>query len=279
MKIPVKNIQSGVLLCIAPWLFAIYYPRIHENAFEMLVIWWVMGATALNYPLWKMEYSPGLRVLATGLRLGLLGLSMVCLGGLLGQAEGMATAANLLFYGGLGLAGLGFLATCFGWINKEPQQNRPVGVSPNELTVQENDPHNSSTHIPSRALQQPKQKGVMKKAIALAVIGFAIGLAGWLIGAFGNKETGMIFFMMGWVIGATGMVIAFWNFELPAHQRLAGIGFKVSVVGFAIYALSGLLGGPDDMELTNIPAKVGQYIVTAGILVMFLGVIKNNMPK
>ena len=119
MKIPVKNIALGVVLCVAAWLYAIFHPGIHENAFAVLVLWWMMGATAINYSLWKMRYSPYQRYRATGLRLGLFGFTVMCLGGLIGRASDMETVANVVFKAGLGLAVLGILVFCFGLIKNE----------------------------------------------------------------------------------------------------------------------------------------------------------------
>lgn len=119
MKIPVKNINLGVVLCVAAWLYAVFNPGIHKNAFTVLVFWWAMGATAINYSLWKMQYSPYQRYPATGLRLGLLGFTVVCLGGLLGRAADMEAMASIVFKVGLGFAVLGILVFYFGLIKNE----------------------------------------------------------------------------------------------------------------------------------------------------------------
>jgi len=123
----------------------------------------------------------------------------------------------------------------------------------------------------------PKQEGAMNKAMALIVMGFAIGLPGWLITALAHIKAGMVLFVIGWLTGATGMAMALWNIELSTSQRLVGVAFKIGTIGFAIYAVGGLLEWLEYMELSNILTKIGFYIVNAGIFVGFLGVIEDRM--
>ena len=126
----------------------------------------------------------------------------------------------------------------------------------------------------------PKQKGTMKKAITLIVMGFAVGLPGWLIAAFTHSKAGMVLFVIGWLIGATGMAIALWNIPLPTYQqRWGGLGLRISSIGFGIFVLGGLMEWMEYMEVSNIIIKAGAFVVLAGILVSWLGVIEDHMHK
>lgn len=272
MKIPMKNIAPGIAMCLAAWLFAVFYPDIHKNAFAVLIVWWIMGATAINYSLWKMEYSSYQRYQVAALRLGLFGFSVVCLGGLLGQASDMETVSNFVLIAGLVFAVLGIVAVCFGLIKKD---NNGIRRTEADDGVIDPDRESAGPLISNTGR-------AMKRAIKLTVIGFTLGLAGLLIAIFFRDYgiAGAVLFSIGWLIAATGILIGIWKNEYPVSQRWLGIGMKIAVIGILIFFLGALLEVPDDMEtLSNILVKVGQYIIYAGIFVGFLGIIEDNMHK
>jgi hypothetical protein len=126
----------------------------------------------------------------------------------------------------------------------------------------------------------PKQEGTMKKAITLIVMGFAVGLPGWLVAAFVHSKAGAVLFVIGWLITGIGMGMALWNAPLSTYQqRWGGLGLKIFTIGFGIFALGGLMEWMEYMEISSIITKTGAFVGLAGILVSWLGVIEDHMHK
>lgn len=123
----------------------------------------------------------------------------------------------------------------------------------------------------------PKQEGAMKKAVRLVVIGFSIGILGWMVAAFVHSKVGGVLFVMGWLIGITGMVIAIWR--NPYYQnKMFAKALKIGVTGFVVYAGGLLLAIVGIMEEEkNIVSYAGMFTLLTGIFVGFLAIIEDRM--
>ena len=126
----------------------------------------------------------------------------------------------------------------------------------------------------------PEQEGGMKRAVTLVVVGSVIALAGMLVAilAAGYGIPGAVVFAIGWLIGATGMLMVFRRNIYPTSNQFSCIGMKMVLNGILIYFLGALLEVPEGMEtVSNILVRVGLYITYGGMFVAFLGGIEEHM--
>jgi hypothetical protein len=126
----------------------------------------------------------------------------------------------------------------------------------------------------------PEQEGGLKRAVTLVVVGSVIALAGMLVAILAASYgiPGAVVFAIGWLIGATGMLMVFRRNIYPTSNQFSCIGMKMVLNGILIYFLGALLEVPEGMEtVSNILVRVGLYITYGGMFVAFLGGIEEHM--